>query len=520
MAPGGDQLILNAIAACFAATAGSSLSRSTGRVNRRLQATKRGGREIIAPVTPQPPMPRADVLAAFAVEPFDVFIVGGGIVGAGIARDAAMRGLRVGLVEQGDFASGTSSRSSRLLHGGLRYLAQGRIGLVHEAGRERRTIARIAPHLAMPLPFVFPARRDAPWSLRKLRIGVAAYDLITGNRGEFKSRRLDPRQTLAFVPGLDASQLSGAVQYFDSLTNDARLVIDTLRSAARNGALLANYVRFVDAHRANNIWRVRLEDRLARRELEVSARTVVNAAGPWAEKLPHSGVHLRLTKGCHLVISHARLPIAAAVVMTEGKRILFAIPWGKRVILGTTDTDYAGPPGEVHTEPDDIDYILGVVNGHFPGARLMAADVLADWAGLRPLVAHDGDAGPSDVSRAHIIRLGDEGWMDVAGGKLTTYRLMAQQAVNRLVKYLDVDVPSCGTADEPLLDASAVEGFSGILPPPVSCEAVQHYCTHEWAIRPADIMIRRAGWRFSTADVAGVERQVAEWMMGSTFAQA
>ena len=449
-----------------------------------------------------------------------MLVIGGGIVGSGIARDAAMRGLCVGLVEQADFASGTSSRSSRLLHGGLRYLAQGRIGLVHEAGRERRTIARIAPHLAMPLPFVFPARRESRWSLRKLRIGVAAYDLITGNRGEFKSRRLDPRETLARVPGLDVTNLAGAVQYFDALTNDSRLVLDTLRSADRSGALLANYTRFLDAARVDECWRIQIEDTMARREIEISSRTIVSAAGPWAASLPESGIRLRLTKGCHVLVAHARLPIAAAVVMTEGDRILFAIPWGQRVILGTTDTDYTGSPADVRTEPADAEYILGVVNRHFPEARLSDRDVLADWAGVRPLVAHNGDEGPSDVSRAHVIRLRADGWMDVAGGKLTTYRLMAEQAVNRLVKYLDVDAPPCRTADEALLTPGDEEHFSGILPPPVSREVVGHYCVNEWALHVDDVITRRAGWRYVAEDVAGLEKQVGQWMSSASFAQA
>ncbi|MGH8022709.1 MAG: glycerol-3-phosphate dehydrogenase/oxidase, partial [Limisphaerales bacterium] len=279
---------------------------------------------------------RTTAIAALLEKPMDLLVIGGGIVGAGVLRDAAMRGLHAALVEQHDFASGTSSRSSRLLHGGIRYLAQGRVGLVHEASVEKKIIHKIAPHLADPLPFLFPTyRANREWSLWKLKIGVKIYDLLCTGKNLGDSSWLGPRETLQRVPGLNAEGLTGAVRYFDGLTNDARLVLDTLRSAARHGGILINYCRFLDAARKGDTWECAVTDALADQKLVICAKAIVNAAGPWADRLPHSRVKLRLAKGVHLVVDRSRFSAPDTVVMTEGKRILFAIPWGERTILGT-----------------------------------------------------------------------------------------------------------------------------------------------------------------------------------------
>ena len=260
---------------------------------------------------------------------WDVLVIGGGIVGAGVARDSAQRGLHTLLVEKADFASGTSSRSSRLLHGGMRYLAQARIGLVHEASREKRVLGRIAPHLAQPLAFIFPGRRATPWPRWKLAVGAKVYDLLCGMRNFGRSRILSRRQILDLLPGLSERNLTGGVRYYDALTNDARLVIDTIRSAAKDGAAVFNYVSLLDASRQGEVWSCELLDARTNRTQSVSARTVVNATGPWSDRLPHSKTSLRLTKGVHLVVARDRLPVPDAVVMAEGERILFAIPWGE-----------------------------------------------------------------------------------------------------------------------------------------------------------------------------------------------
>jgi glycerol-3-phosphate dehydrogenase len=480
--------------------------------------------------TTGPAKQRQTALRSLTESPLDVLVIGGGIVGAGIARDAAMRGLRVGLVEQHDFAFGTSSRSSRLLHGGLRYLAQGRIGLVHEASVEKKIIHHIAPHLAEPLPFIFPTYRgNRDWVLWQLKIGVKIYDLLCGGRNLGRSTWLSQAEVLRGVPGLSQTGLKGAVRYFDGFTNDARLTIDTLRSAAKSGACVLNYCRFKGAARSED-WQCEVEDRLAEKSFPVRARAVVNATGPWADGLPHSRVKLRLTKGIHLVVDNGRLPMTETVVMTEGKRILFAIPWGLRTILGTTDTDYDGPLDDVRADATDLGYVLQITNQFFPAAKLVEADVINAWAGLRPLVA-DPNGKPSDISRAHDIHSREPGWWDVAGGKLTTYRLMGEQTVDRIVKWLHGlqglhqlhgKAARCRTAEEPLLSTIETDGVSAILPPEFDRRRVEHYVANEWAVHLDDVMVRRTSWHYYFKDAAARAQQAAAWMaelLGWTPAQ-
>jgi glycerol-3-phosphate dehydrogenase len=453
-------------------------------------------------------IPAIDRMAA---QPLDVLVIGGGIVGSGIARDAAMRGLRVGLVEQRDFASGTSSRSSRLLHGGLRYLAQGRIGLVREASLEKRVLHAIAPHVAEPLPFLFPSYRGTPWPLWQLRVGVKFYDLLCSGRNLGRSESLGLAQTSAELPGVEQRGLKGAVRYFDGLTNDARLVIDTLRSASRHGAMLQNYCRFEHADRDAQGWHASVKSAQDDRQWDLSCRCIVNAGGPWGDRFPQSRVQLRMTKGVHLIVDRGRLPIPSAVVLPEGKRILFAIPWRQRVILGTTDTDYQGHIEDIVCEPADLQYVLEVTNLVFPEAGLTATDVISTWAGLRPLVAN-WRGKPSDISRAHVIRTSEPGWWDIAGGKLTTYRLMAEQMVDRLVEHLGRKTPRCRTASEPLLPPAEAGERSGIAPPAVEQTAIEHYCRHEWAVHLQDVMVRRTSWHHYWSEAPQMAEQVAGWM--------
>jgi glycerol-3-phosphate dehydrogenase len=223
---------------------------------------------------------------------------------------------------------------------------------------------------------------------------------------------------------------------------------------------------------------------------------------------------LRLTKGVHLVLDRPRLPVPDAVAMTDEGRILFAIPWGERVILGTTDTDYDGPIEAVRTEPADVEYILDIANRCFPGAGLTPADMLSSWAGLRPLLA-DKRGGPSDISRAHQIGMPEPGWLDVAGGKLTTYRLIAEEAVDRIAAFLGAKGPRCTTAQEPLVAASDAAWSSAIVPPEPSANLVEHYCTREWAVHLADVMIRRTSWHYYVKNRLELADRVAGWMAGS-----
>ena len=465
---------------------------------------------------------RQSALRSIKEGQLDVLVIGGGIVGTGIARDAAMRGLRVGLVEQHDFAFGTSSRSSRLLHGGLRYLAQGHVGLVREASVEKKVIHHIAPHLADPLPFIFPTyRNNRNWVLWQLKIGVKIYDLLCSGRNLGKSTWLSQSDVLDRVPGLVKTGLKGAVRYYDGFTNDARLTIDTLRSAAKSGASALNYCRFKGASRSE-VWDCEIEDRLTNTTFKVRARAVVNATGPWADGLPHSHVKLRVTKGVHLVIDKAKVPVTETVVMSEGKRILFAIPWGERTILGTTDTDYSGSLDDVRADATDIGYILQITNEFFPAAKLVPADVINAWAGLRPLVA-DPSGKPSDISRAHEIHNPEPFWWDVAGGKLTTYRLMGEQTVDQIVKRLhglhglyklhgNGQATRCRTAHEPLLPVAETNGVSGILPPEPNRKTVEHYVGREWAVHLDDVMVRRTSWHYYFVDAPRIAERVADWM--------
>jgi glycerol-3-phosphate dehydrogenase len=475
---------------------------------------------------------RNKIIEQLTAAELDVLVAGGGIVGAGVARDAAMRGLRVGLVEQHDLAFGTSSRSTRLLHGGLRYLAQGHIGLVYQSSHEKKIVHRIALHISQPLPIIFPTYRLTQWPFWKLRIGVKIYDLLCGGRNLGPSYGLSAGEALARVPGLNPYDLTGAVRYFDSQSNDARLVIDTLRSAAGHGAIVANYLRLETALAGKNRWECQLRDTFADRTHRVFARTVVNACGPWSATLPNSSVRLRLTKGVHLVIDRQRLNVPDAVMVTKGERTLFVIPWGERSILGSTDTDYDGPLDDVHTEPDDVRYVLDVINHYFPDAKIASSDILSTWAGLRPLIALGHKGSPSDISRSHQIRMPKPGWIDVAGGKLTTYRLIGEQVVDRVIQHLGKKTPPCKTAEEPLLACvetlpspfgrgAGGEGQevqqdarieSGVLPPLVCREVVEHYCQNEWAVHLDDVMIRRTSWHYYLDNPLETAQQVAAWM--------
>ncbi|MBA4149997.1 MAG: glycerol-3-phosphate dehydrogenase/oxidase [Verrucomicrobia bacterium] len=455
---------------------------------------------------------RAQTIQALTSEPLDILIIGGGIVGSGIARDAAMRGLRVGLVEQYDFAFGTSSRSSRLLHGGLRYLAQGRVWLVHEASVEKKIVHHIAPHVSAPLAFVFPTYSDnKDWKLWQLKIGVKIYDLLCGGRNLGASSWLSKTESVKQIPGLQPKNLKGAVRYYDGLTNDARLVLDTLRSAKKQGAHLINYCRYESAAFNAGKWVCNLSNELTGEKFKVTAKAIVNATGPWAGRIQHSHVQLRLTKGIHIVVDSSKVSVPDAMVMTEGKRILFVIPWGERTILGTTDTDYNGPLEKVYADSEDIAYVLKITNQHFPSARLSETDVISSWAGLRPLIA-DPSGKPSDISRSHEITNPEPQWWDVAGGKLTTYRLMAEQAVDQIVRKLNFKAASCRTAQEPLLPRNETDGVSSITPPEFCRSAVAHFCKNEWAIHLDDVMVRRSSWHYYHHDAAKRAEQVADWM--------
>jgi glycerol-3-phosphate dehydrogenase len=391
---------------------------------------------------------RRAALDALGGETFDVAVVGGGINGAGIARDASLRGMRVAVLEQGDFASGTSSRSSKLIHGGLRYLEQGHVRLVREASREREQLRRMAPHLVRPMRFVFPLYRDTwmrPWMLK---IGLLGYDVLAGVRGETRHRMLRVADVARLEPGLRQAGLRGAGEYWDCWTNDARLVLETMLSAAQAGAVALSYAEVVGFERdgGGRLAGVRVRDRVGGGEVVVRARAVVNAAGPWIDRVtaldaPSVPARLRLTKGVHVVLPRARIRHEAAIVLraVEDGRVMFVIPWGAHSLVGTTDTDHEGGPDVSPTvEARDVAYLLDTVNHYFPSAALTPGEVVSAFAGLRPLIAPQPGSGaaPSDVSREEEIYDSPSGLVTIGGGKLTTYRLIAAKVVDRVVANL------------------------------------------------------------------------------------
>src|SRR5262245_6581827 len=386
------------------------------------------------------PAERRRVLTTLGSEAFDLLIVGGGINGAGIARDAVLRGLRTALVDRADFASGTSSRSSKLIHGGLRYLEEGHVRLVLESVRERERLRRLAPHLVRPQEFVFPLYSGVNLHPLKLAAGLWAYDLLAGLWNVRRHRMVGARGILEAEPALRSDGLRGAGIYWDYRTDDARLVVETMLSAVDAGAVVLSYAEVTGfVKEGGQITGARIADRMGRGEITVRARVVVNAAGPWVDKVAAldatSAPRLRLTKGVHVIVPRARVGHRAAIVLNAvaDGRVMFVIPWGEHSLVGTTDTDHSGGPDTPpQVEPADVSYLLDTVNHYFPAAHLTPDDVVSAFAGLRPLVAPPPTAGlsPSDVSREEEVFTSPSGLITIAGGKLTTYRLIAAGVVD------------------------------------------------------------------------------------------
>jgi glycerol-3-phosphate dehydrogenase len=389
---------------------------------------------------------------------FDLLVIGGGITGAGVARDAAMRGLRTALVERDDFASGTSSRSSRLIHGGLRYLEHGWLHLVFESSRERRTLMRIAPHLVRPLAFTWPVYDEARVPLWKLGAGLMMYDALAlfRNLGG-NHRRLVRDEVLELEPQVRRERLRGGARYFDASTNDVRLTLATARAAASAGATVLNHAEVRQLRRAgSHVTGAHVADRITGTEVDITARAVVNATGPWSDSIrrmadAHATTGLRGTKGVHVAVSRERVGNREALTILSAidGRVMFVLPAGAFTIVGTTDTDYRGPVDEVRASRADVDYLLRSANAYFPAAQLEPTDVVAAWAGIRPLVA-DGGADPGSTSREHSIAWTVPGLLTVTGGKLTTYRSMAAAVVDRIARALGTMVRAAPTHQTPL----------------------------------------------------------------------
>ncbi|MEM1347249.1 MAG: glycerol-3-phosphate dehydrogenase/oxidase [Myxococcota bacterium] len=397
----------------------------------------------------------------------DVLVIGGGINGAGIARDAARRGLKVAVVEMKDLASGTSSNSSKLVHGGVRYLEQLEFSLVFESVSERRILMDIAPHLVNPLGFLFPVYKSSRQALTTINAGLWLYEGLSLFRSPKRHRNLSTSDVAVEEPALNRVQLKGAPLYYDCSTDDARLTLESALDAASAGAVIATWAKATNWLKDPKTGRVigaEIEDQLSGETKEIRANVVINASGPWTDDVlglneEYTGDRelLRPTKGVHVVVTREKLPVRHAVVCfhPEDGRVLFAIPWGDRTYIGTTDTDYDGDPAEVAATLEDVDYLLGVTNTYFPEHQLKRSDVIATWAGLRPLIkplsSNGKDIDESSVSREHQIVVGQDGVITIAGGKLTTYRRMSKEVVDTAVNYLRLSSRLPGA---PLYDAN------------------------------------------------------------------
>jgi glycerol-3-phosphate dehydrogenase len=412
---------------------------------------------------------RGATLGRLAAERFDVLIIGGGITGAGAALDAASRGLRVALVEAQDLASGTSSRSSKLIHGGLRYLEQLDFKLVYEALRERDLlVSKLAPHLVKPVPFLFPLYRkvvERPY----VGAGLALYDAMEGtHRPVPLHRHLSARGALKRAPALSSDRLAGAMLYYDAQVDDARYTLAVARTAAAHGAVVATRVSAVGVVRGTDGVRVtgaRVRDEETGHEITVTAGSVVVCAGVWTDLVHEmagvrAGYRVRMSKGVHIVVPREAVDADAGMIVRTEKSVLFFIPWGNRWIVGTTDTDWSGDRAEPAPTEEDIDYILGAAN-RVLARPLTRADVIAVYAGLRPLVAVAAkESKPTTkLSREHVVDVPVPGLASIAGGKFTTYRLMARDVVDAAVADFvraDRSVPASVTEQTPLLGADGL----------------------------------------------------------------
>jgi glycerol-3-phosphate dehydrogenase len=412
---------------------------------------------------------RGAVLSRLAAERFDVLVIGGGITGAGAALDAASRGLRVALVESRDLASGTSSRSSKLIHGGLRYLEQFDFKLVFEALRERDLlVSKLAPHLVKPVSFMYPLYKkvvERPY----VGAGLVLYDAMEGTRRPVPHHRhLSARGALKRAPALSPDRLAGAMLYYDAQVDDARHTLTVARTAAAHSAVIATRVSAVRLLRGEDGIRVsgaRVRDESSGRELDVRADAVVVCAGVWTDLVHElagvqAGYRVRMSKGVHIVVPREAVRSDTGMILRTEKSVLFFIPWGERWIVGTTDTDWSGEREEPAVTEEDIDYILTAAN-RVLARPLTRSDVIAVYAGLRPLVAADASKPTTKLSREHVVEVPVPGLASIAGGKFTTYRLMARDVIDAAVAGLDREVPGSVTDRVPLLGA---DGLAAVQP--------------------------------------------------------
>jgi glycerol-3-phosphate dehydrogenase len=475
---------------------------------------------------------RSEHFSRFSRETYDLLVIGGGVTGAGIALDAAARGLKTLLVEKEDFAWGTSSRSTKLIHGGLRYLKQMELALVKEVGTERAIVYRNAPHVVHPERMLLPIVKGGSLGKTLSSIGLWVYDVLAGVPASERRKMLDARQTLAQEPLLRTDILMGGGLYFEYRTDDARLTIEILKTAVEKGAVALNYAEVTELSYDTNgqVSGATVLDRRSGSRHPVSARCLVNATGPWVDGIRQLDVkapdsvrprkRLHLTKGIHLVVPRHRLPLrqSAYFDVLSDQRMVFAIPRGQVTYLGTTDTNYRGDHERPMTTLADVDYVLEATNFMFPKAHLTRADVVSSWAGLRPLI-HEEGKDPSELSRKDEIFRSSTGLLSIAGGKLTGYRKMAERIVDQVCRDLGVKA-ACTTAQMPLsggafatpsdmgrfMEQRIGEARQIDLPPAVVVDWFEKYGTD------VDVLIEKAfAWRRDFERMPDLVRKTEVW---------
>ncbi|WP_456276628.1 glycerol-3-phosphate dehydrogenase/oxidase [Bacillus sp. AK128] len=418
---------------------------------------------------------RSEIKDSIQNEALDLLVIGGGITGAGIALDAITRGLKVAVVEMQDFAAGTSSRSTKLVHGGLRYLKQFEVGVVAEVGKERAIVYENGPHVTTPEWMMLPFYKGGTFGPFSTNIGLQVYDFLAGVKKSERRKMFKPDVAMKREPLLKRDGLKGAGYYVEYKTDDARLTLEVMKKAVEKGAYALNYMKVTDlVYENGKVVGLKIEDLTDGSTQEVKAKKIVNAAGPWVDTLreiDHSkkGKTLQLTKGIHLVFDGKRFPLKQAVYYdTSDKRMIFAIPREGKTYVGTTDTVYKGDIAHPKMTVADRDYILNSINFMFPNVQITEADVESSWAGLRPLIHEEGKS-PSEISRKDEIFVSDSGFISIAGGKLTGYRKMAESVVDIVAKQLQEEegkqYPSSNTKHLPMSggDVGGSKGFTTYL---------------------------------------------------------
>ena len=394
---------------------------------------------------------RSEWLKSAPTQDFDLIIIGGGITGAGILLDAVTRGMRAVLVEKHDFAFGTSSRSTKLIHGGLRYLKQLEFALVREVGMERAVVHGLAPHLVIPEKMLLPLAEGKSTGYWLTSLGLKLYDWLARVRGDDQRRMLNRSQTLKAEPLLDPKGITGGALYSEYRTDDARLTTEIIKTAVHQGGIAINYAEATRLEYANGkVCGVEVSDRIGGGRVHLRGKVVVNATGPWVDTVrelddSRKGKRLHLTKGIHIVVPHVRLPVKQAIYFeAPDGRMMFAIPRADKTYVGTTDTDYSGSLDDVRAETPEIDYLLRAASSMFPSVDLKRSDVEATWAGLRPLIHEEGKSA-GELSRKDEIFESATGLLSIAGGKLTGYRKMAERVVDRVAEQVGFTVGPCIT---------------------------------------------------------------------------